>query len=112
MQVGAQADAAVLYASHGTTAAMLLAGVPMTLCPNHVEQMLVARNVARLGACNVLRPDTSAHQVRASIESVVEHPSYRKHAAAFASRHAGFDPRKAVRMLAERVHGHCEGVHA
>jgi UDP:flavonoid glycosyltransferase YjiC (YdhE family) len=109
---GTQADAAVLYGSHGTAAAMLLAGVPMTLCPNHVEQMLVARNVARLGACNVLRPDMSVNQAGRSIESIVEDAAYNARAGVFASRYAGFDAHDAASLVAARVHERCKGAYA
>jgi len=104
----AQANAAVLYGSHGTTAAMLLAGVPMAVCPNHVEQMLVARNVERLGAGRIVMPGMGADALRSSIEAVVEQTAYTTASQTFAARYAGFDPCAAISHVAARIHACCE----
>jgi UDP:flavonoid glycosyltransferase YjiC (YdhE family) len=106
-RAAAAADAAVLYGSHGTTAAMLLAGLPLALFPNHVEQMLVSRNVARLGAGLVRPRAVQLDAVRASITAVVEDARYRRSAMAFASMYASFDPRCVADGVAARVSARC-----
>ena len=106
-RAAAEADAAVLYGSHGTTAAMLLAGLPLALFPNHVEQMLVSRNVARLGACAVLSPSALVDDVRASVVAIVEEPRYRQSAAAFAAKYASFDPWRVADRVARKVSARC-----
>jgi UDP:flavonoid glycosyltransferase YjiC (YdhE family) len=108
----AQADGAVLYGGHGTAAGMLLAGVPLTLCPNHVEQMLVARNVARLGAGTIVMPGTGVDDVRASIEAMVEGTAFRQGARAFASKYDGFTPQDAIGSALTRIHACSERAHA
>ncbi|MGZ8265955.1 MAG: glycosyltransferase [Burkholderiales bacterium] len=102
-RAAAEADAAVLYGGHGTVSAMLLAGVPMVLYPNHVEQMLVSQNVAKLGACPALAPRPTAEDVAASTESVLRDTRYRQSANAFASKYAGFDPHRVVDSIAGRI---------
>lgn len=106
-EAAARADAAVLYGGHGTVSAMLLAGVPLVLCPNHVEQMLVSRNVARLGACSIVSNATSASGMRDSVEAVIADGRYRRQAAAFAAKYASFDPRGVVDRVAARIATRC-----
>lgn len=50
LQLDPLPDFAVNYASHGTTSALLLAGIPVLMMPVHVEQLLLAHRVAALGA--------------------------------------------------------------
>ena len=109
-RAAAEADAAVLTASHGTTSAMLLAGVPLALFPHQVEQMLMSRNVARLGACRVESAAASAYGVRASIEAVVEDARYRRNAAAFACRYRAFDQQREMNRIAEKISAHCKAI--
>jgi UDP:flavonoid glycosyltransferase YjiC (YdhE family) len=106
-RAAAQADAAVLYGSHGTTAAMLLAGLPLALFPNHVEQMLVSGNVARLGACSVLSPSATVDDVRASVVAIVEEPRYRQRAVAFAAKYSSFDPQRVADCVARKISARC-----
>jgi hypothetical protein len=106
-RAAAEADAAVLYGGHGTTSAMLLAGVPLGLLPNHVEQMLVSRNVSRLGAGSVMSVAATPDEVRASIVSLVEDAHYRRSAAAFASKYASFDPQRTVDRIAAKISARC-----
>ena len=87
--------------------AMLLAGVPLALCPNHVEQMLVSRNVAQLGACSIVSTATAVHGMRIAVEAIVEDARYRQHAAAFAARYAAFDPRGVADRVAARIATRC-----
>ena len=89
-QVAASADAAFLHAGHGTSAAMLLGGAPMLLFPQHVEQMLIARNVAALGAGLVaprLEPRTDLAPVLARF---LEAGEYKMCAETFAAQHQNF----------------------
>lgn len=106
-RAASEADAAVLYGSHGTAAAMLLAGVPLVLSPNHVEQMLVARNIARLGACSLVSPAATVDEIRSSVECVVEEPRYKQAATAFGAKYASFDPRSVVDRVAARISSRC-----
>ena len=48
--LGEQCDCALMTNGHGTTAAMLLAGKPVLLLPQHLEMMLIAKTVEKSGA--------------------------------------------------------------
>jgi len=48
--LGRECDCAVMTNGHGTTAAMLLAGKPILLLPQHLEMLLIAKAVERNGA--------------------------------------------------------------
>ena len=98
-----QADAAVLYGSHGMTSAALLVGIPLVLCPNHVEQMLISRNVARLGACVLIPSVAKAGQVHVALRTVSDDPRYKQRASAFASKYQPFDPQQAIARVAARI---------
>ena len=106
-EAGARADAAVLYGSHGTVSAMLLAGVPMTLFPMHVEQALVARNAARLGAAVVASAQAPLGEVRAAIAAALGEQRFKAQAAAFAARYRDFTPEKAVARIARGIERFC-----
>jgi UDP:flavonoid glycosyltransferase YjiC (YdhE family) len=82
------ADAAVLHGGHSTTAAMLLAGVPVLLLPEHVEQFLIGRNAAALGVGAALNLSTPAPQLPSILEALIGDPRYEANARVFAQRHS------------------------
>jgi len=86
---------AVTYGGHGTTAALLLRGVPLLIMPNYVEQLLVARRVARLGAGIVLAPDATPAAIARAI-TAIQSPAYMHAARHFADRHTGYRPEHAI----------------
>lgn len=73
-----QADLVLCHGSHGTVAASLLAGKPLVMMPNYIEQVLTAGRVVAIGAgvmpvgkpdpetiakaCNAVRPDTPIYR--------------------------------------------------
>lgn len=84
------ADAAILHGGHGTTAAMLFSGVPVVLLPEHLEQLLMGRKVAMLGAgvalnVNLLAPDALA----SAVLRVIHNPRFATHAKRFARKYEG-----------------------
>jgi UDP:flavonoid glycosyltransferase YjiC (YdhE family) len=89
--VTAAADAVVCAAGHGTVAAALLAGIPLTLVPNHLEQLMMARRAVECGAANMPVPGQHNAPYATLVNDVLTNPAYRAAAAAFAARHSGFD---------------------
>ena len=79
--------AAVLHGGHSTTAAMLLAGVPVLVLPEHVEQYLIGRNVAALGAGAALNLGAAVPQLPSILGAVIDDPRYGANALAFRQRH-------------------------
>lgn len=100
--VAERCDLAVLNGTHGTTAAVVLAGKPIVQVPIYLEQVLVALRTVALGPGRIAsRADSRA--VADAIREVWVHPSYRAAAERFARRYQRFDPRAAVRSLADRL---------
>ena len=105
-QALAQADLYVSHAGEATLAQSLLAGVPMLMLPSHTEQFLAARRVAASGAGFNAAFLKSPSDWRAALRQLLDDPSYRREAQAFAARHAGFSQQRMseeVALLLERL---------
>jgi hypothetical protein len=100
---GQQCDVAILNGTHGTTAAMLLAGKPTLHVPLYLEQQLSADNVVRMGA-GLTAEANNAPRVVGQLETLLDNSDRcEPAAAAFASRYASFDGRGQVDRLAAQV---------
>jgi UDP:flavonoid glycosyltransferase YjiC (YdhE family) len=101
--IGSSCDLAIVNAGHATLVNLLLAGRPLVLAPQQLEQRLLAARVAKLGA----------GAVDLAFEAVMQRPAVRVAAEAFADRHANVDFEAAEKKLAEQVekllHGHAQG---
>ncbi|HEX5339761.1 MAG TPA: nucleotide disphospho-sugar-binding domain-containing protein [Gammaproteobacteria bacterium] len=85
-----QCDLAVLHAGHGVTAALLLAGKPMLLLPLHLEMLLTARAVTRLGA-GLAAPELKPAGMQRKLMRLLQEPAFGAAARDFAERYAGLD---------------------
>lgn len=101
--IAAVADAALLHGGHGTTAAMLVGGIPVGLFPQHAEQGIVARNVVTVGAGAVASAGATASEVSELIRRVLHELECRQAAGAFRAKYDPYDPRQVVRNIAERI---------
>jgi UDP:flavonoid glycosyltransferase YjiC (YdhE family) len=97
------ADAAITYASLSTTTRFLLAGKPVLLLPSHLEQFLMARRVAGMGAGLLCDPEKPADDLPQKLRAIVLDPHFRGNAAAFAAKYAAFPQAVVVANLARRV---------
>jgi len=96
-----QAEVVISYASHGVCAAALLAGRPLLLLPQHLEQVLFARRIAALGA-GLRPPDTQAESIVKTLGRLLEEPAHTQLAQAFAEHYADYRPQEqSLRMAAE-----------
>jgi UDP:flavonoid glycosyltransferase YjiC (YdhE family) len=102
-QMTCEADLAVTYSSLATTTAFLLAGKPLLLLPTHLEQYLVARRVVEMGAGAVISPEGSVGDPAAILTTLLDTPSYRENAQAFAAKYAKFDQLAVIGNLVRRV---------
>ena len=102
-QMTREADAAITYASLATTTAFLLAGKPLLMLPGHLEQFLVARRVEEMGAGRLVSPEQAPGDLRALIADLVDNPSWRANAQAFAAKYAAFDQRAVLANLVRRI---------
>ncbi len=102
-QMTREADVAITYASLATTTAFLLAGKPMLMLPGHLEQFLVARRVEEMGAGRLVNPELPPGDLRATIADLIDNPSWRSNARAFADKYAAFDQQAVIGNLVRRI---------
>jgi len=102
-QAGREADAAILYAPHVTTAALLRQGVPMVLLPQNLEQGLVAHRVQALGAGFMVGPHGRFAQPAPALAALLASPDCRAKAKAFAERYAVVTPERVLENMATRA---------
>ena len=83
-------DAAVMTNGHSTTAAMLLAGKPMVILPQHLEMFLIARGIEENGA-GLAAPALKREGILGKLERILEEPSFGEKARAIAQKHRDWD---------------------
>lgn len=96
------ADFAILNASHGTTAEMMLHGVPLLQIPLHMEQQLVAHRTVLTGAGLAVNR-TKPTQIAAAVRRLLDGSCYRHAAERLACKYRAFDPLTAVAEMADQV---------
>lgn len=97
-QVLPECDAVLSYGGHGLVAESLLAGKPLALVPGNLEQLLTARQVARLGA-GVLAPDANVCDlIERALDSTVAAAAQR-----FAVRYSGHDAHARAVEIADQL---------
>lgn len=102
-QMQKECDAAICHAGQGTVAAFLLAGVPMILFPNHLEQLLVARRAIQLGAAMMPKPDTKEVPYVKMLNHVFQEHSFKERAKSFAEKYQEYDLQGQTVSIAERL---------
>ena len=101
-EVARQCDVAILNATHGTTATMLMAGVPLLHVPLFFEQEVTTKATVDLGAGLGASPVRPEHVLR-QFTAVLSNDRYRRAAQAFAAKYAAFDPAAELGLAAERI---------
>jgi UDP:flavonoid glycosyltransferase YjiC (YdhE family) len=94
------ADAYVCDGAHGTVCEFLLAGKPGLLLPTHHEHLLLTRSAAALGAAVGVN---AAAGVGRGLAQLLEDPSLRVAAEAFATRHRSQRRESIVPELVQRA---------
>jgi UDP:flavonoid glycosyltransferase YjiC (YdhE family) len=110
-QVTQDADVAITYASLATSTAFLLAGKPTLMLPGHLEQFLVARRVEEMGAGRLVNPEQAPGDLRAVLADLINNPSWRGNARAFAAKYAAFDQNAVIGNLVRRIEEILSGRH-
>jgi len=94
-------DVAVLHAGVSTVCAMLLAGKPLLLFPQQLEQTMFARGVEAQGAAAVFA-EAAAGQFPRLVKRALADASLRAGAERFAAKYQGYDQATAIRAVADR----------
>ncbi|WHZ09607.1 MAG: hypothetical protein OJF60_000046 [Burkholderiaceae bacterium] len=97
-----QADLVITYGA-GTIATALLAGVPVLLAPQVVEQYLAGLPLERTGAGRMLRAQRTAEQCASLLHELLTDARYREAARRFAQNHSDFSTENALRRQWQAV---------
>ena len=100
-----ECDAALMTNGHSTTAAMLLAGKPVVLLPQHLEMFLIAKGVQQSGA-GLAAPGLQRQGILNKLDRVLHEESFTQQARALAARYPEQDPQAPVegfKSLVERL---------
>lgn len=95
-------DAAVMTNGHSTTAAMLLAGKPMVILPQHLEMFLIGRSIEESGT-GLAAPALKRKGILGKLERVLDEPSFGEKARAVAQRYQDWDATSPVRRFTALV---------
>lgn len=90
------ATLAVTTGGTGTVSQCLLAGVPLLVVPQNVEQYLMGHRVEALGAGLTVRHDRREEDFAALLTRLLHDSGFQQHAAAFANQYAGVSPEQTV----------------
>ncbi len=103
-----ECDVAVMTTGHGTTTSALLAGKPCLLLPRHLEMLLIANAVERMGA-GLSAPGLKPEGIRGKLDRLLAEPAFTRSAADFAERHRDLAdaeaPRRKFGALIRRLTG-------
>ena len=102
-QMTREADVGITYSSLATTTAFLLAGKPLLLLPFHLEQFMLARRIEEMGAGRLVNPEQPPGDLRGILADLIDNPSWRTNAAAFAAKYAAFDQQAVTGNLVRRI---------
>ncbi len=101
-RVAEECDLAILNGTHGTTAELLLRGVPVLQLPIFVEQALTAARTAELGA-GLMFNSKETTRVAAGLNRMLSGEEYREAAGRFASKYAGTDSTAIAAQIVEAL---------
>jgi UDP:flavonoid glycosyltransferase YjiC (YdhE family) len=82
---------------------MLLAGVPVLLVPEHIEQLLLGRNVAALAAGAALNVQALGSRSAMMLACVIHDARYVEYASALAAKYERLEQTKQLRDMIGRL---------
>ena len=102
-QAARDADIAVTYASSNTSTSFLLAGKPLLLLPNQLEQFLVGRCIEEMGAGLLIHPEQPANDLPEKLNAILTNPAYTDNARAFANKYRNLSQGTITANLIRRI---------
>jgi len=108
--VARDCDAGICHAGAGTVEALVTAGKPLLLLPEHLEQLMTGKRIESIGAGLVVDPatDRSPNYARL-LKRLLDEPAFTSAAEAVAGKYAGETPADRVRLIADRCEELMEG---
>jgi hypothetical protein len=98
-----ECDVAVCHANLGTVIEVMRKGKPLLLLPMDLEKFLLARNIEKLGAGELVHPDAPAPDFAGTLKRLLESSRYAEAARAFAARHRDPPVDTIVQRAVERI---------
>ena len=95
-------DVGVCHAGHGTTSALLLAGIPLLLLPGQLEQYLLALNVQDMGAGLLVNPEEQNKDYALPLGRLLMEPGFGQSAKNFAAKYAHESQQERVNKIVDR----------
>ncbi|HUL57343.1 MAG TPA: nucleotide disphospho-sugar-binding domain-containing protein [Usitatibacter sp.] len=105
MKLGPLLAACDLLVSHGGNICpgTLMYGVAQLVFPTQYEQFLTAQRIGQIGAGAWLSPESSAEAVAQALARLLDDPSCKRAAAAFAARYPAYSPAEQQRRMVGRI---------
>lgn len=98
-KAASQCDIAVTQGGMHTSAAMLLAGKRLLICPEQLEQMLLAYRLKQRGLCECLSFFSEADNVKDVLNKTVHSAGLDAGTEAFSRKYSGYDPARTVKEM-------------
>jgi UDP:flavonoid glycosyltransferase YjiC (YdhE family) len=96
-----QCDIAVTQGGLHTSARMLLSGARLLICPEQLEQTLLAYRLQQRGLCEFMSFFSDAHTVSEKFEITASSSKLATSAAAFAASHTGYQSANTVEKIVD-----------
>ncbi|WP_028320829.1 hypothetical protein [Desulfatiglans anilini] len=100
-RAAAECDIAVTQGGLHTTARMLLAGARLLICPEQLEQTLLAYRLNQRGLCEFVSCFSEPKTVEQRFDLAASSKRLGKNAGAFAAKHAGYHSADTVREIVD-----------
>ena len=101
-KMGEQCEAGICHASHGTVSALMLAGIPLLILPNHLEQYILALNIQNLGAGLLVNPEEKNSNYELPMKRLLSEPEFARKARSFADKYKGESQKEWVNKIVTR----------
>jgi hypothetical protein len=100
-RAAAECDIAVTQGGFHTSARMLLSGTRLLICPEQLEQTLLAYQLQKRGLCEFISFFSETDKVKERFDTVAASAELGKNAGDFAAKYAGYDSSQTVKKIVQ-----------
>lgn len=97
----ATCDLAITAGNFSTSAMMLKLGIPLLICPEQLEQMLLAYRLQQQGLCEYVGIFSNTESVREKLDLVAHYKKQKQNTAVFADKYASYDTSKTINEIVQ-----------